>query len=276
MEVDLSASWCYDVDMYRPILYDANMINEELLESDARPVGSRFSSSVSIQEVLGMQKVGRDSGYEYALPKVVHRSIYRPIVPMGAMAGHMAVAPGADRLTLPRVGLGEENIELGHQSLADAHLYRNDDIFERYLKLAIDKKTDKYKAILKKWNLIRREIDEIIPLDDDVIAEYVTLAARFTSGGYDVKTTFRNTRNDLLTMATAHVRGALLVTKDNQLMGFYEDCGFEVEDGGDFIFVDSQPSSSERVSGPPRRLPEAFVNRPAHLRGKIKYGPEFQ
>lgn len=110
------------------ILVDTNLLSFEAL-GRARYL---FTSSVSAQELLGMQRPNKEKGYQYALP-LLRKSPY-VIGPLGGRewsipdyrylqerAGSAPVSKGADRITVPRSLLGPEMLELGHAAVADAH-----------------------------------------------------------------------------------------------------------------------------------------------------------
>jgi len=235
-------------------------------------------SSVSAQELLGMQRPGKETGYCYALPYMVpftsvraqYYSDHLKYRLAALPSKHKRVSPMSDRLVLPRSNMAPESIELGHAAVSAAHTYGWDRLFREYARCGL--RGNKLKRVMGKWELIRTEISVVIPLDNEIASMSILLANHFVDTGRQLKGTIRNTRNDMLVAATSQVTGAPLVSRDTQLMKFYERNGWTVEESASLMVAtpirqESQAQPTHRRGFESRR----YVNRPKALRAAIDY-----
>jgi predicted nucleic acid-binding protein len=220
------------------LLLDTNLLSSDRVEeNDLRNSGPLFTSSVSAQELLGMQKPDSEMGYRYALPAIDERT-HGPgrgapadmlVRWLSDHAKRWPVSKQTDRLVVPRSRLRHESLELGHLAVAAAHGGGYDGLFRAYASRGLHRRM--LKPVLGKWEFLRREIEGVIPLDDEIATQAVSLADRFVEAGLHVKGTRRNTLNDMLVAATSHITGLPLATADAQLGTFYLGLGWSVKDG---------------------------------------------
>ncbi|WP_269939974.1 hypothetical protein [Arthrobacter sp. HY1533] len=238
-----------------------------------------FVSSVSAQELLGMQRPGKDTGYSYALPVLdEHLLGARMGVPLNEMsrrfgdhASRSPVSKHADRQVAPRSLLGPESLELGHAAVSIAHERGFDGLFRAFATSGLRGK--KLKRVLSKWELLRNDIVAVIPLDNEISAQAAVLADQFVMSGCHVKGTVRNTRNDMLVAATSQITGMSLASDDVQLMKFYNEHGWNVTTRSSGMVA----TPISQIVGPQKVLTRrsesrGYVNRPPKIRVPIDYG----
>ena len=242
--------------------------------------GLLFTSSVSAQELLGMQRPDKETGYRYALPVLDERVVaIRNGMPPEALvrwaidhAKRLPVSRHTDRLPVPRSRLRAESLELGHTAIAVAHRGGHDRLLRAFASRGLRGKT--LKRVLSKWEYLRSDVEAVIPLDEEIAAEAVVLANQFVEGGYRVKGTARNTMNDMFVAATSQVQGIPLLTDDAQLKVFYQKCGWSVTEKesvfvatpsprGVGILMDLKSPSDSRT----------YINRPPWLRSRVNHTP---
>lgn len=262
-------------------LLDTNLLSsEKVLEHVEQEGGPFFISSVSAQELLGMQRPGKETGYIYALPVLdEHMAGFRhgmsPEMYMRASLEHakrFPVSKQTDRLIIPRSKLSAGSLELGHTAVAIAHAGGHDRLFRAFALRGLRGK--KLQRVLSKWELLRDDVDTVIPLDDEITAHAVVLANRFMDDGHHVKGTARNTMNDMLVAATAQIGDIPLLTDDSQLRVFYQEQGWSVEDR-DQVFVATPPLGNPDAPGITQRRSESrgYINRPRSLRSPSCQAP---
>lgn len=261
------------------LLLDTNALSPEWVADQGSAIsGPLFTSSVSAQEVLGMQKPNKEVGYRYALPVLDERiHIIRQGMPPEELvrwivdhAKRYPVSKQADRLVVPRSKLRAECLELGHAAVAVAHEQALDKLLYAYAKRGLHGKS--LKRVLGKWEFLREEVEAVIPLDEDINGMAVSLANRFVADGHKVKGTQRNTLNDMLVAATAQATGLTLVSADKQLMDFYQDLGWTITE---VVSAFTATPAAQIHLGQERRTPRAesrrYINRPARIRTHIDY-----
>lgn len=242
--------------------------------------GPLFASSVSAQEVLGMQRPEKETGYRYALPLLDERVLnIRHGMPPDAFirwaidhGKRLPVSKQTDRLTAPQSRLRAESLELGHMAITVAHSGGHDRLFRAFASRGLRGKT--LKRVLSKWEFLLSDVEAMIPLDEEIAAEAAVLANQFVEDGYRVKGTARNTMNDMFVAATSKVHEMPLLTDDAQLKVFYQKRGWSVTEK-DSVFVatpsprgidslkDSKSHSDSRV----------YINQPPWLRSRINQAP---
>lgn len=234
-----------------------------------------FTSSVSAQEVLGMQRPGLETGYRYALPVIDGRlpGIQQgvPVEYFNRIAIEHAVrrpvSKHTDRRVVPRSLLRAESLELGHEAITIAHDHANDRLFRAYASRGLRGTT--LKRVLEKWEYLRSEIEVIIPLDKTIADRAVALANVFVESGYVAKGTARNTMNDMLIAATSEIYGIPLLTADTQLNEFYSRFGWLVrKEGSLYIASPTRPWVEEQADSATRLESRGFINLPRSLRSR--------
>lgn len=230
-----------------------------------------------------MQKPDSEVAYRYALPAVDER-VHGPSRGMPPelfvrwISEHAKKRPVSktDRLVVPRPRLQPESLELGHVAVAVAHQRGYDGLLRVYASRGLHRRM--LKPVLAKWEFLRREIDGVIPLDDEIAAQGAALADLFVDARLHVKGTMRNTMNDMLVAATSHITGLPLATDDAQLGRFYHGLGWSVQEQGSVIVVTPSPLDlAPAEHREPRAESRGFINRPANLRKHIDYNrPPFR
>lgn len=252
----------YPKDMF---LLDTNFLSPERIQEHIN--GRLFTSSVSAQELLGMQKSAHETGYRYALPLLTHTPGRNWIVDH---AKKFPVSKGADRLVVPRSLLRPESLELGHAALAIAHERGHDGLLRVYASQGLHRRM--LKPVLDKWEFLRNQIDAVLPLDEEIAAHGVLLADLFVKAQIHVKGTRRNTMNDMLVAATSQVTGLPLVTDDSQLGRFYQQHGWSVVVRNSIMTA--TPSAAD-IGGSDSQVRRSgsrgYINRPVHMRKHIDY-----
>ncbi|GAA1878124.1 hypothetical protein GCM10009715_26030 [Paeniglutamicibacter psychrophenolicus] len=239
-----------------------------------------FASSVSAQELLGIQVPDKETGYRYALPVLDERvlNIHHGMSPDGFIrlvidhGKRFPVSKHADRLTVPRSRLRAESLELGHAAIAVAHSGGHDRLFRAFASRGLRGKT--LKRVLSKWEFLRSDIEAVIPLDEEIAAEAVVLANQFVEDGYRVKGTARNTMNDMYVAATSYVLAMPLLTDDAQLKIFYQKRGWSVTETDSVFVATPGPRAidilKELKSHSDSR---AYINQPPWLRSRVNRAP---
>ncbi|MCC3278161.1 hypothetical protein LJ754_03170 [Arthrobacter sp. zg-Y40] len=241
--------------------------------------GPLFTSSVSAQELLGMQRPDRETGYRYALPVLDERvTAIRNGAPPEALVRwaidheKLSVSRHTDRFPVPRSRLRAESLELGHVAIAVAHSGGHDRLLRAFASRGLRGKT--LKRVLSKWEYLRSDVEAVIPLDEEIAAEAVVLANEFIEGGYRVKGTARNTMNDMYVAATSQVQGIPLLTDDAQLKLFYQECGWSVTEKESVFVVTPSPRRADTLMDlkSPSDSRE-YINRPPWLRSRVNQNP---
>ena len=258
----------------RIFLLDTNVLSpEKFTEHDEWHGATLLTASTSAQELLGMQRPGRETGYEYALPSMdkLASHIRRGVPPevytrwINDHAKHRSVSRQTDLLDVPRSRLRAESRELGHAAIAIAHARGQDGLFNAYASRGLRGK--KLRRVLGKWDFLRNSVDEVIPLDEEIVAFAVSLANQFVASGNRVKGTTRNTMNDMFVAATSLVENIALVTDDVQLKNFYQGHGWAVRDHGEVFVATPEPPSVVDSSDKRSNLRgNRYVNRPRNMR----------
>jgi predicted nucleic acid-binding protein len=242
--------------------------------------GPLFTSSVSAQELLGMQVPDKETGYRYALPVLDERFVaIRNGMPPDELvrwaidhAKRIPVSKHTDRLSVPRSRLRAESLELGHAAIAVAHNGGHDRLLRAFASRGLRGKT--LKRVLSKWEFLRSDVEAVIPLDEEIAAKAVVLANQFIEDKCPVKGTKRNTMNDMYVAATSQVQGIPLLTDDAQLKGFYQKRGWSVTER-DSVFV-ATPSTREVDILKDLKSPSdsrAYINRPPWIRSRVNQAP---
>ena len=239
-----------------------------------------FTSSVSAQEVLGMQRPGREAGYRYALPVLNGRAT-------GALNGgpneyftriaieHAVRSPVSkltDRRVVPRSHLRTESLELGHEAVTIAHEQGNDRLLRAFASRGLSGTT--LKRVLAKWDYLRSDVEAIIPLNEAIVDQALVLANLFVANRFSTKGTARNTMNDMLVAATSQIEGIALLTADAQLNEFYSRFGWSVREV-DSLYLAS-PTQHDHSSHPGsgrRAESRRFINRPRSFRTRSSETP---
>lgn len=261
------------------LLLDTNLLSHDWVKEHAASLpGPLFTSSVSAQELLGMQKPDSEVAYRYALPALNERMhgpsrVMPPELLVRWISEHarkQPVSKQADRLVVPRSRLQPESLQLGHAAVAVAHQGGYDGLLRAYASRGLHRRM--LKPVLGKWEFLRREIVGLIPLDDEIAAKGAALADLFVDAKFHVKGTKRNTMNDMLVAATSCITGLPLATDDAQLGRFYRTLGWSAQEHGSVIVLTPSPldlaPAEHRV---PRAESRGFINRPANLRKHIDY-----
>lgn len=225
-----------------------------------------------------MQKPDSEGAYRYALPALDER-VHGPgrgmppellVRWMSEHAKKRPVSKQTDRLVVPRSRLQPESLELGHVAVAAAHECGYDGLLRVYASRGLHRRM--LKPVLGKWEFLRREINGVIPLDDEIAAQAAALADRFVDAKLHVKGTKRNTMNDMLVAATSHITGVPLATDDAQLGRFYRSLGWSVQERDSLILATPSPLDlAPAEPRAPRGESRGFINRPANLRKRIDY-----
>lgn len=236
-----------------------------------------FASSVSAQELLGMQVPDKETGYRYALPVLDERvhSIRHGMPPDAFIrwaidhGKRLPISKHADRLTVPRSRLRAESLELGHAAIAVAHSGGHDRLLRAFASRGLRGKT--LKRVLNKWEFLRSDVEAVIPLDEEIAAEAIVLANQFVEDGYRVKGTARNTMNDMFVAATSHVLGIPLLTDDAQLKVFYQKRGWSVAEKDSVFVATPSPSGIDILKDLKSHSDSrAYINQPPWLRSRVK------
>lgn len=261
------------------MLLDTNMLSpERVAEESSRLSGSMFVSSVSAQELLGMQRPDKEAGYRYALPILDERTFTarRGIPPEMLIrwitdhAKSQPVSKQTDRQVVPRSRLRAESLELGHMAVAAAHAQGNDGLLRAFASRGLRGKV--LKRVLNKWEFLRNEVEALIPLDAEIAARAVLLANLFVDDKNHVKGTARNTLNDLFVAATSQIMGMPLMTHDAQLIRFYRQHGWKVrETESAFVVIPSLGATPAQTNQGPRVESRGYINRPPHIRSHVDY-----
>ncbi|MDQ0096055.1 type II toxin-antitoxin system VapC family toxin [Paeniglutamicibacter psychrophenolicus] len=239
-----------------------------------------FASSVSAQELLGMQVPDKETRYRYALPvidghvlNIRHGMPPDEIIRWAIDHGkRFPVSKLADRLTVPRSALRAEALELGHVAIAAAHSGGHDRLFRAFASRGLRGKT--FKRVLSKWEFLRSDIEAVIPLDEEIAAEALVLANQFVEGGYRVKGTARNTMNDMYVAASSHVLGMPLLTGDAQLKVFYQKRGWSVTERDSVFVATPSPRGKDLLKDLKSHSDSrAYINQPPWLRSRVNRDP---
>jgi hypothetical protein len=107
--------------------------------------------------------------------------------------------------------------EFGSNAISKMVNERNLELLRQSI-LFLDKKVQKY--IREDFAFLVDNEIECVPLSLDTIEAGYRYLKAFQSSGEKIKTTFRNTWNDLLILSTAEIHGEKLWSEDNQLNRF--------------------------------------------------------
>lgn len=257
------------------ILLDTNMLSaERVAEINTTWNFPLFTSSVSAQEILGMRKPG-GTGYRYALPDFGSPLVRKTVPPwllqewIEHHAQQFPVAKQTDRKIFPKSSLASESLELGHDAVAFAHDQGLDGVVREYASRAVNRST--LKRILAGWELLRADVESVIPLDDEILDRAAQLANQFVAAGYDAKGSVRNTLNDLLIAATSQVAALPLVSQDKQLMRFYREQGWTITESASMFKAAPQVNAVGRAEPESTSTPPRYLNRPQRIRFQIDY-----
>lgn len=262
------------------LLLDTNLLSlEKLAEHEHWGGATLVVASTSAQEVLGMQRPDRESSYRYALPvmddRLVHDAVVQPsqfLRRASERAKHSPVSKQTDSLIVPASRLRAESRELGHWAVSLAHETGQDRLFRAFASRALTRR--QLNRVLDKWELLRAELDAVIPLDESIAARAVALANEFIDSRMHVKGTARNTMNDMYVAATSLTMGIPLATDDAQLRAFYLEHGWTVRTDDGLYIASPEPSPDGDVSDvTPAHKGDRYVNLPPRLRSRIDRTP---
>lgn len=252
---------------------------EKLAEGGPWNGATLVAPSTAAQELLGMQRADREARYRYALPVLDSRfKFHSEASPdhffrwAAEHAKHAPVSKHTDGLVVPASRLRGESRELGHEAITIAHATGQDRLFRAYASRALRPK--QLRKVLEKWELLRSEVEEVLPLDADIATCAVGLANQFVASGLRVKGTARNTMNDMFVAATSLMEGIPLVTDDTQLKAFYRELGWTVSSGdGLFIAAPTLPPDRQRPGNDQAPRGNRYANRPLNLRRHVGQSP---